>query len=803
MKFSHHIVFCILFYLFKSICAATITGQVVDDQNHPLANANVKILTKEIGTTTNTNGEFTLNSSHIDDSDTLIISFVGYRPRHFNAANYKKRQPQKIVMHTVALAMPEIRIAAERLQRDKQLFAIEPSNRFLSFQTIKNQPFALLHDPVKEIQKLVGITSTNEIASRFNVRGGESDQNLFLLDGVPIYHPQHFLGLFSTLSNNLIDQMLISMGGFSARYGNRLSSVQDIRTPRAIQKIARVDIGLASADALVARKIRKNMGLLVSARSSYYDMISRLVEQSYPVHFYDLYGKLEWKPGPRQLFAISAYQTADAQDIEKSNNGILYSDSDNEKLGIKIIETDKLDVKNRFLSLKWELVLNDFWQIGLQGFVSTYANSFDKSFKADIPCSIPFKFEQDRQAVEKKLDERNENFKADIGNKLEDYTLLFSSSYQHGTTLMLNTGLQLTRHQFDYGWQGMVKFWDPFVNLFFDHAPEDSFTFLATQDQASGYLEGYWQPDASWQFRAGVRVNKWDFSNRIFFEPRLNTKYSPLRYFSLLAAWGQFYQGLDTCLEEGLIGFLELYFPSRVFQHPSKADHFIAGIEFELSSSATGSLTGYHKSFSHLLKISDTDERFQAATGQAYGFEIDLNMTIGKTRHSLGYAWSHSHRRFANLSYDTNFDQRHRLQYSLSLPLGKGWNFTGYWIFHTGQPYDPGRYLALYRGVDYIPYFNDRIYGVYGIHEIDAPPGRIRYPHYHRLDASVNKKTHWLSQDWTLYAAIRNIYNRKNVLYYRNIDYQTSSNDEWVDPNIDREPFYIPLLPTLGCTIEF
>ena len=216
-------------------------------------------------------------------------------------------------------------------------------------------------------------------------------------------------------------------------------------------------------------------------------------------------------------------------------------------------------------------------------------------------------------------------------------------------------------------------------------------------------------------------------------------------------------------------------------------------------------LSVYYKSFNNLLKSLESDSGFsQCYGGESYGIESSLETNLFGLDAKVSYVWSRAQRTFRGVEYDANFDQRHRIQISCFRELGKGWKFGAYWIFHTGQPYDPGRYLALYRGVDYSLFHNYRSYNVFGVFETDVPRGRIRYPLYHRLDLKISKTISGAKYQSSFYLAIRNAYMKKNVLYYRNIEYQpVSPKEKWVDPNLERDPFYLPLIPSIGFQIEF
>ena len=95
-----------------------------------------------------------------------------------------------------------------------------------------NSGFALFSTPdvIKTLQMMPGVSSGTELLSGFYVHGGDGSDNLFLLDGVPIYQSSHLLGLFSAFNSDVISSMDFYKSGFPARYGSKMSSVVDITT---------------------------------------------------------------------------------------------------------------------------------------------------------------------------------------------------------------------------------------------------------------------------------------------------------------------------------------------------------------------------------------------------------------------------------------------------------------------------------------------------------------------------------------------------------------------------------------------
>ncbi|MEP6732359.1 MAG: TonB-dependent receptor, partial [bacterium] len=123
-----------------------------------------------------------------------------------------------------------VRARARSTERDR--FDMSPSVGVISLtpSSVKNMPALGEPDVMRAVQLLPGVNARNDFSSGYNVRGGESDQNLILLDGYPIYNPFHLGGLFSTFLDETVGSIDLLTGGFGAAYGGRLSSILDVRT---------------------------------------------------------------------------------------------------------------------------------------------------------------------------------------------------------------------------------------------------------------------------------------------------------------------------------------------------------------------------------------------------------------------------------------------------------------------------------------------------------------------------------------------------------------------------------------------
>ena len=231
---------------------------------------------------------------------------------------------REFVIEQTAVELAGIGVGAERsreVARFEEMAGV--TTREMTSEELKLVPGIAEADPIRAIEVLPGVISTSDFSSSFNVRGGSADQNLILLDGVPIFSPFHLGGFFSVFSADMVDRAELQSGGFSAEHGGRVSSVLDIVSDPGTGEFE-VDAGLSvlAARATVAggaERLDQALGLRdtrwrVSGRRSYFDQILRPVTD-FPYHLADLQGVLETRVGDRTLLRLSGYTGEDVLDL--------------------------------------------------------------------------------------------------------------------------------------------------------------------------------------------------------------------------------------------------------------------------------------------------------------------------------------------------------------------------------------------------------------------------------------------------------------------------------------------------------
>ncbi|MFT7544399.1 MAG: outer membrane receptor for ferrienterochelin and colicin, partial [Gammaproteobacteria bacterium] len=339
----------------------TISGYLSDFENgEKLIGASIYESFSKSGTTSNVYGFYSITLPA--DSVQLRISYVGYQTQTIKLYHNKDTTINLSFKNNNEL--DEVLISAkvqEKIQDDSQMSEIS-----IPMQKVKSLPMLMgERDVLKTIQLLPGVQSGSEGGSGMYVRGGGPDQNLILLDGVPIYNASHLFGFFSVFNGDAINSVKLIKGGFPARYGGRLSSVIDLRMKEGNNKKIKGEggIGLISSRfTLDGPIIADKTSFLISARRTYIDVLAqpfiRAANNSSDdsntqggYYFYDLNGKVNHKFSERSRLYASGYFGKDRFYSTNTSNYTFNADE------YSFEDESSLKWGNAIAALRWNYVI--------------------------------------------------------------------------------------------------------------------------------------------------------------------------------------------------------------------------------------------------------------------------------------------------------------------------------------------------------------------------------------------------------------------------------------------------------------
>ena len=774
-------------------------GRVVHSiSGDPLADVNIEIAGTGYGTATDGGGFFTIRVPA--GKEDVKASMIGFDPalRRNVPVHPDKATYVTFRLRPTVIELEEVKVVSTR-ERVPEQMQLDPSVRAIRRAGLIDIPTIGEPDLFRALQTMPGVSSPNDISNELFIRGGDSDQNLILLDGAVVYSPYHMFGLAGAFNPDLIEQVNLSLGGFSARYGDRLSSVIDVETRTGSPETVKgfVNLSLLSSKLTTINKLATNLNFIFGARRTYHDVAARVfVGKRVPYYFYDMYGKLVFQPNAKDLIYFSTFFSRDQfrdktvdrfRDVDVPSTSLLRPGD-----GYSEIRNDRFAWDNLILTTHWLHEFSPGNQFEVQFSQSSSPSDFtiSQGFEAGFNAT-----DATRTLVDRRNSEASflENVDTDVS--ILDRTFRLDATVSQFNNQVWNFGVGYSFLRMDYAWQNLFnQFEQNELILFFDRAPGD-FDYKRRLHHSYFYLENLWQVTDRLTLRPGLRLENRDFKSKAVVDPRVTLNYQLTSDIELKAAYGRFHQGLATSAQEGLFRFLPVLFPTENDTPLEKADHFIASMRWDLNRWRV-SVDSYYKKLSNILRAVNGTPDFEQASGKAYGLELGVKKLGDRLNFEMNYGLAFSKRDFRNHEYFNFSDQRHNFTMFGKYHLGKNWMLNFRWVLASGRPFTPSEVLFQRKVLDPITgewHLIDRI---------DSPTAdfsdrrnQVRYPVYHRLDLGLVKRIQ--KRGWAIlpYVQAVNAYYRRNVLYY-DWKFNNGQFERKITP-------MLPIIPTFGVSFEF
>ncbi len=673
----------------------------------------------------------------------------------------------EVALERQALQLEGLRVDAQRSRvraRFEETAGVTVQE--IELDELKSIPGIAESDPLRAIEVLPGVTTVSDFSAAFNVRGGSADQNLILLDDIPIYNPFHLGNLFSVFNADMVGRAELRAGGFPAEYGGRVSSLLTVESDTGDGETS-VDAGISilasrvAVDGKLPDSFESALGLAtsrwrVSGRRSYLDiLVSPFAD--FPYYLGDLQGVFEgWTPGGDRL-RLTGYTGRDVLDLtnlEDAPFGV------NWRWG------------NDAAGGSWTNLMRGGGSMGLRAAWSRFTSDF-----------------------------RFADFDAIFANRVERATLDAYIERRPTSRIRWKSGLTASRREYD------------------NYAVAAGATF--DDDEGRGtelgaFSQIHWESGGGWLLESGLRLDQWrpepgdvvtTLSPRFALKRFLRNRSAAIRLSA--GRYTQFIHSLRD--EEFPLGFDIWVLAGQQAPHV-RSDQIQLGVEslYGEDDAWFASLEGYYRTFDGVITLNaaenpgDPLDDFVAGDGTAWGVDLFLRRELGETTGWIALSFLRTDRTFPEtrigtspyplVTYPPVFDRR----LDIDLVLRRSLNWWGGVVagiranFGTGLPFT--RPLGTYRY--HTPQLIDgRLDGEYETAVVLGARNGERYPSRHRLDFSLRKT---IERDWgtmTPYLSIINVYNQRNVLFYF-FEYDES-------PPQRRGVSMIPILPTFGMEISF
>ncbi|NJK95464.1 MAG: TonB-dependent receptor plug domain-containing protein [Bacteroidales bacterium] len=294
---------------------ADIEGFLVDGKTgEPVSGAVINDANSNINVITDKNGKFSLTLP-VGEHE-LAVKFFGYEESRTKIKIFGKGT-LKLEIFEKSVNLDEVIVRAQMDQHNSM--RNQMSMVRIDAKGIKELPVSMGEtDIIKSVTLMPGVQSAGEFGTGFNVRGGSADQNLVLIEDLPVFNPSHVFGLISIINPDDVANITLLKAGIPARYGEKASSVLDIKmgTSQPEKLTAKGGIGIINSRLCIKTPLWKNkLSLKLSGRSSYSDwLLHQLPDadlQKSNAGFYDLNGMLVFTPNPFNRISLFAYNSFD------------------------------------------------------------------------------------------------------------------------------------------------------------------------------------------------------------------------------------------------------------------------------------------------------------------------------------------------------------------------------------------------------------------------------------------------------------------------------------------------------------
>lgn len=786
---------CVCFMLTVQAQSYTVSGYISDSETKEvIIGASVFDQISQNGCISNKYGFFSLK---IPQKNVHIVSsFVGYEPAEFDFT-LTKDTTINIQFTLKVYEIGGITVKASGVHSRLESAGLGVVN--VSIATIKNTP-ALLgeSDLMKSLQFIPGVQNTSEGKSDLSVRGGTPDQNLVLLDGIPVYNTNHVFGFLSIFNTDALKNVTLYKSGFPARFGGRLSSVIDITTKDGNKERfgGSATLGLLAAKVSLEGPIVKDRtSFTFSARRSFADLYMGKLQEinedednttKTNFFFYDLNAKLHHKLSGRTSLYLMAYNGRDKLENitrEEPGENVLNSTTQQDWAWGNTIVAGKLNhVFRPNLFVNTTLAYNHY----------QYTTLLDKRYTYI-----------DEEEIEQKAFNR-----LDYNSGINDYTLSIDAEYT-----------PLNNHYFRGGFSAVYHKFNPEVISRKTNDVNESInnntpkTILAYE--FAFYAEDDWNITEAFRLNFGARFSMFNVNNRTYtaIDPRLSLRYLITPNLSVKAGYSQMQQYIHLLSNNSLLLQTDLWVPVTDKVEPMSSKQYSTGVVWALPKSFEFSVEGYYKNMTNVIEYKDGasfsgvstgwENKIEVGVGRSFGMEFSLGRKAGDFTGSLSYALAKTERKFDDINFGewfpAKFDRRHNINLNLIYKLSSKIDLMANWTFSSGDMMT-------------IPYMSLVIPDVPGIPSDDTEATQLdhrnnyRMGAYHRLDIGTNYYTKRKGNRYGVWNfSIYNAYNRMNPfkIYSELGDSKKLPDGSWEHTYRLKQVTLFPIMPSISYTYNF
>lgn len=715
-----------------------------------------------------------------------------------------KRRPKPKVKHKVPKLTPKVSVPTIPTEVDvepttlKEVVVVsrleapavetaEIGAKKLTAQEILSTPTLFGEsDVIKALMMQPGVTESTEAMAGMNVHGGNADENLYMLDNVPLYQVNHFGGLFSAFNVETIKYIDFFKSSIPAKYDGRLSSYLDVRTKSGSQSghHGTVRVGLTSGAFNIDGPIGKKTTYSVALRNSWFDLLTVPIlaignaanddKIRFRYSFCDLNGKVTHR------FSSNA-------------SGFLsvYFGNDNLITGWKYGNKKEGDYENTNVNMNWGNI------VAQAGFNYRFRPQTSAEFTAAYTRFFSSINNKDHYIVRIGNNTEELKSKEKSSNNINDWIIRGDFDWNPNDSHHVRFGAGYTLHSFQPGHNyscydnGTAK-----VTL------RDTTRSLMA-NEANLYIEDDFLMSEHFRMNAGIHGSLFNIKGKTHFGigPRLSVSYRPTDNWAVKAAYSRTNQYVHQLCQTYMSLPTDRWVPITGELKAAIADKVAVGGYWQSSNGMFAvSIEGYYKWMRNLVDYRDEyylysvedvwSSRLCNGRGTAKGVDIKFEKVSGRLTGHISYSLAWADRTFPDKNggrtFPARFDQRHTINIMLNWNINDKVSLNAAWTGHSGnrftllpQVWESPDFISLptYDGE------ND---------PLKAQVNNYQLPFYHRLDLSCtvrNKRGYWSFGLYNAYChmntvAIRRTYNRKGIPVFQKVK-------------------FLPIIPSISYTWQF
>ncbi len=749
------LIFLSLFFHLRAQEKFTIKGYVKDKKNgESLIGVIVQKKGTTIGITSNEYGFYSLTL--LTGKYTIVYTYLGYKTVE-KEVELNKNITLNMEMESSENVLQEVDIVSEA--EDKNIKSVEMSTAKLEIKQVQKIPALFGEvDVVRAVQLLPGVTTVGEGSSGFNVRGGNVDQNLILLDDAPVFNSSHLFGFFSVFNPDAVKDLKLYKGGIPSQYGGRTSSVLDVRLKEGNNKNfqATGGIGTIFSRFSVEGPVKKEKAsFIVAGRRSYLDVLAKpILSQKQPslknaqFYFYDLTAKVNYRINDKNTLFLSGYLGRDVFGAGFTFNW-----------------------GNATATTRWNHIFNPRLFMNLTAFYSNY------------DYKILFTQSSNNQKFE---------WQANIVNYSAKSDFIWYASAKN----TIHFGVQNIFYQFNPTTAAITDYAGNTTNLSLDKK---------YANELAAYIGNEQKITDKLTFEYGIRLSNFNYlgkttvyyyrdtiagiekpldketkfnvlqSIKDYFnpEPRFSANYVLNKFSSVKWSYNRMAQYIQIVSNTAATTPLDIYTPATNNVKPLIADQGTVGYfrNFKDNTYET-SVELFYKYFQNQLDYIDNanliankyiESQFLQGLGRAYGLELYIKKSKGKWNGWISYTLSRTERKVQGISnndwFYSKYDRTHLINFVNTYDFNKKWSASLTFVFLTGTPAT-------------FPDAKFQIQGYNVPYNTTNTRNNYRNTPYNRLDLGLTwnidaMKTRRFKN--SLVFSVYNVYNRRNAysIYFR------------------------------------